>query len=113
MIETEKCRIYGQNSPNFSQKISPKIIFFYTLLAGKSSFSNIDLSITFLLYDLESYFFLNDVDIQLILEFKNSFGKYHPVCRKNPQRVFLGHAVERFIDRYIDRTDPNGKLLCV
>ena len=22
--------------------------------------------------------FLNDADIQLILEFKNSFGKYHP-----------------------------------
>ena len=28
--------------------------------------------------------FLNDVDIQLILEFKNSFGKYHPVFSKNP-----------------------------
>ena len=24
--------------------------------------------------------FLNDVDIQLILEFKNRIGKYHPVC---------------------------------
>ena len=28
--------------------------------------------------------FLNDVDIQLILEYKISFGKYHPVCPKNP-----------------------------
>ena len=28
--------------------------------------------------------FLNDVDIQLILDFKNSFGKYHPVFPKNP-----------------------------
>ena len=27
----------------------------------------------------------NDVDcVQLILEFKNSFGKYHTVCPKNP-----------------------------
>ena len=34
-----------------------------------------------MLYDLECYFsFLNDVDIQLILKFKNSFGKYHIVC---------------------------------
>ena len=30
-------------------------------------------------------FFLNDdVDIQLILEFKNSFGIYHPVFLKIP-----------------------------
>ena len=36
------------------------------------------------LYDLECYFFLNDVDIQLTLEFKNLFGKYHLVCPKNP-----------------------------
>ena len=28
--------------------------------------------------------FLNDVDIQLTLEFKNIFGKYHLVCPKNP-----------------------------
>ena len=27
---------------------------------------------------------LNNVDIQLILELKNSFGKYHPVFPKNP-----------------------------
>ena len=34
--------------------------------------------------------FLNDVDIQLILEIKSSFRKYHPECPKNPLRVFLG-----------------------
>ena len=28
--------------------------------------------------------FLNDVGRQLILKFKNSFGKYHSVCPKNP-----------------------------
>ena len=38
---------------------------------------------------LNSYF-PNDVDIQLILEFNNSFGKYHP---KKNLKSFLGHAV--------------------
>ena len=28
--------------------------------------------------------FLNDADIQLIIEFKTSFGIYHPVCRNIP-----------------------------
>jgi hypothetical protein len=28
--------------------------------------------------------FLKDVDIQQILEFKNSFGKYHPVFSGKP-----------------------------
>ena len=31
-----------------------------------------------------SFSFLNVVDIHLILEFINKFGKYHPVCPKNP-----------------------------
>ena len=35
----------------------------------------------------------NNVDTQLILEFKNSFGKYNPVFPRNPLKVFLGHAV--------------------
>ena len=44
----------------------------------------------FLLYELEcNFFFLIDVDIQLILEFRNSFGKYHPVSLKNPERAFF------------------------
>ena len=34
--------------------------------------------------------FLNDVDIQLILEFKNSFRKYHPVCPKILKGRFFG-----------------------
>ena len=38
--------------------------------------------------------FLNDVDIQLILEIKESFRKYNPVCPKNPQMAFfLRHPV--------------------
>ena len=38
--------------------------------------------------------FLNDVDIQLILEFNNSFGKYHPLNPENSLKVFfLGHSV--------------------
>ena len=57
----------------------------YTSLDSISSFENIDRPVTFLLYDLECEFlFLNDVDLQLILEFKISFGKYHTVCPKNP-----------------------------
>ena len=42
------------------------------------SFTNIDGPVTYLLYD-----FLNDVDIELFLEFKKSLVKYHPVCPKN------------------------------
>ena len=33
--------------------------------------------------------FLNDLDKQLILEFKISFEKYHPLSPNNPQRVFF------------------------
>ena len=47
------------------------------------SFAKIAGSVTFLLYGLEC-FFLNDVLIQLILDFKKSFVKYYPVCPKNP-----------------------------
>ena len=54
--------------------------------------------------------FFNDVDIQLILEFKNIFGKYQLVFPKNPENyLFLGHPVyiyifierERETERYI------------
>ena len=55
---------------------------FYTSLVAIRRFADIDGSVTFLLYNLEFYFFLNDVDIQLILEFKDSFGKYCPVFLK-------------------------------
>ena len=38
--------------------------------------------------------FINDVDIQLILELKNSLEKNLLVCPKNPQKFFfLGHSV--------------------
>ena len=40
------------------------------------------IAVTFLLYDLFS--FLNDLDIQLILEFNNSFVKYQQVVLKIP-----------------------------
>ena len=39
------------------------------MLFRTSNISKIDEPVTFLLYKLEYYFFLNDVDIQLILEF--------------------------------------------
>ena len=58
----KKFRIYGQNIPNILLNLTKK-----------------------------SYF-SNDVDIQLFLEFKYSFGKYHPVFPKILKR-FLGHAV--------------------
>ena len=53
--------MHGQNSQKFSPKISPKIIFLQIPDCYKQ-FCNID-----------EY-----------LEFKGSFGKYHPVFPKNP-----------------------------
>ena len=44
------------------------------LLFWTSSLAKIAKPVTFLLYDLECYFFLNDVDLQVILEFKNIFS---------------------------------------
>ena len=38
-------------------------------------------------------FFFNDVEIQLILEFKISFEKYHQVLPKNLKGCFFGHPV--------------------
>ena len=64
-------------------------MFFYTSLADISNFANIDEPVTFCPMNL----FLNDVDIQLILEFNNSFGKYHPLNPENSLKVFfLGHS---------------------
>ena len=53
-------------------------MFFHTSLAAISSFANINRPVTFSLYNL------NDVNIQLILEFKISSGKYHPLYQKHP-----------------------------
>ena len=62
-----------------------KILAFLSHIANKFLF---DILKTLLL----SYS-LNDVDIQLILEFKNIFGKY-PVFLKNPSRIFLVSMIE-------------------
>ena len=69
----------------FLLKLAPKTMFFYTSLAAISSFANIDGPVAFLLYNLKFYLKKKmDNDIQLILEFKISFGKYHPLCPKYP-----------------------------
>ena len=54
-------------------------ILFYTSLVATSSFLNIDGPVTILLYIWLRMLisFLNDVEIQLILEFKYIFGKYY------------------------------------
>ena len=40
---------------------------------------------------------LNDVDIQLILEFKNSFGKYHQVYPITPKKIIKDLVKKRFV----------------
>ena len=65
-------------------------MFFYTPLTATSSFTNTDEPVTFLRYDLNIILIslLNvDVDIQLILESKNMFGKYYLVFPKNLKNV--------------------------
>ena len=65
------------------------------MLFRTSNISNIYGPVSFLLY--ESYrmlFFKIDVDIQLILEFKNSFRKNCPFFPKNHKAgCFFGQAV--------------------
>ena len=65
------------------------VLIFLLELAQKSCyfthpwkyFANIDGLVTFLLYDLIIIIsFLNDMHIELILELKKSYGKYHLVC---------------------------------
>ena len=60
-------------------------MFFLHIPAAISSFGNIDGTVFFFSIRLKMLIsFLNDGDIQLILEFKKSFGKYYPVFPKNP-----------------------------
>ena len=73
---------FGKNCPFFPKN---QKTFFSRVLFWTSSFAKIKGLVTFLLHDLESYFFLNDADIKLILEFKDSFGKFCPVFPKNPK----------------------------
>ena len=47
--------------------------------------------VTILLYDLECYFlfYMTWIYVELIVEFKNSFGKYLPVCPKILKGLFF------------------------
>ena len=54
------------------------------LFRARCNIAKIDGPVTFLLYELECYFFLIDVDIGCSLWFKNVFGKYDPAFPKNP-----------------------------
>ena len=82
--------ILGEKSDYFVHKFYrvlriPKIFFNKKIVSARWFLDKqIAGPVTFFLYDLECYFFLNDMDIQLVLEFKNSFWKYHPVFPKNP-----------------------------
>ena len=75
---------------------------FYTFLADISSFINIDCN--FFVIRLKMLIsFSNDVDIQLILKSKNSFGKYHPVF---PIKHFFGTPCT-FYTKYNDAIKPS------
>ena len=58
------------------------------MLFQTSNIAKIDGPVTFLLYGLEYFFFLIDMDIQLILEVKSSFGKNYPFFPKNLKNFF-------------------------
>ena len=58
------------------------------MLFWTSNIAKIDAPVTFLLYGLEYFFFLIDLDIQLILEFNSSFGKNCPFFPKNHENFF-------------------------
>ena len=49
-----------------------------------SNIAKINRPVTFLLYELECYFFLIGVDIGCSFYFKRVFGKYDPASPKNP-----------------------------
>ena len=56
------------------------------MLFRTSNISKIEEPVTCLQYKLEMIFFFQiDVDIKLLLEFKDSFGKFCPVFPKNPK----------------------------
>ena len=60
------------------------------MLFRTSNLAKIGGPVTFLQYELECYFFLNDVDIGYSLYFKNVFGKYDPAF---PFYFLLRHPV--------------------
>ena len=64
-----------------------------------NTFAKIAGPITFLLNDLECFFF-NVLDIQLILEFKHRLRKYHPVFSKTLKSLYLNRILEfRFLKK--------------
>ena len=65
------------------------------MLFQTSNIVKIDGPVTFLLYELESFFWI-DVHTQLILEFKNSFGKNCLVFQKFIKTFFFLGA---FLDK--------------
>ena len=75
---------------NFLLKLAQKSCCFYTFLAAKSCFANIDRPVTFC-YMTFNAIFLNNVVIQLILEltFSENIIKYILKILN----FFLGHAV--------------------
>ena len=64
--------------------IATALLEFSQVFFRTRSFTKIAWPVHFLPCNLECYLFINDVDIQLILEFKHNFGKLHPVFPKNP-----------------------------
>ena len=73
------------------------------MLFRTSFFAKIARPVTFFCVTYNAIFLTNDVDTQLILEFKNSFRKYHPVFSKNPYSAFFGTPCTFYI--YIMRKD--------
>ena len=88
----KKCDINCQTSfKNINKKIEPGAF-------SDKQFLKMHVFLTFLLYDLEFQSpFLNDMDIQLILEFRKSFGKYQPVFPKNPKKFFWTPCAKNYI----------------
>ena len=82
-FKLKKCRIYRQNSLIISPKNSLKTMFFLHIPGCYKQLCKYWRALYVLLYDLECYFFLNDVDIQLQ---KHQFWKISSsMCYKSLQ----------------------------
>ena len=67
------------------------------MLFQTGNIAKIDGPVTFLLYGLELLFFLIDLDLQLISDFKSSFVKYCPFFPKNHKFFFLAGCFYRSV----------------